>query len=387
MESNQTSQHKNYNGNLFWIFEAVKIVNKDVNLDIPIDTDKFKQFEEIQFYDCIVFNEDREDSLFVQLEDSLYEYFSNDKCELILKLILLFEKRLKLYRALSIAQNNFKFKTELPAIKGINVKQSSKSGNTKFKRMASSMSSLTETIYANLLLVYKDNSIRWLYNYEIKKLLFYLKFLPDSRKLKMLRLFPIDIKQLDFKFQTFIDKEDKFSETKEDILKKTLVPKTREEKLFESFVEKLKTIFYEKYSLLLKKLDIQTFELNNTVYLFDVKEILFEKYDDKNIKIITERKLMTFRDNHKYKNLKINKDAPNLKEIKQFFFTMINVYDDTKKHYKLDKYLKIPPKDETTDNVFKILRPGCPYSYSELIEDNVSKKNFAKYASSNLWNV
>ncbi len=59
------SHNKTYNGNLFWIFETLKTVNKEINFDKPV---KNSDYEEIMIYECIVFNEDREDSLFLQVE-------------------------------------------------------------------------------------------------------------------------------------------------------------------------------------------------------------------------------------------------------------------------------------------------------------------------------
>ena len=54
------AQNKIYNGNFLWMLEALKVINFELNYDKPklnIGVD------EILFYECIVFNENREDSL------------------------------------------------------------------------------------------------------------------------------------------------------------------------------------------------------------------------------------------------------------------------------------------------------------------------------------
>lgn len=63
----ENQPNKMYNGNLFWVLEALKIVNKEINFDLPLNLNKSSTEEAIVFYDTIVFNEDKEDSLFVQI--------------------------------------------------------------------------------------------------------------------------------------------------------------------------------------------------------------------------------------------------------------------------------------------------------------------------------
>jgi len=185
----------------------------------------------------------------------------------------------------------------------------------------------------------------------------------------------------------FIDKEDKFSNTKEEIIsRKSITSKNREDFLNEKFVEKIKFVFFDKYSLLLKKLDIQTFELDGYIFLYDVKDIIFEKYDVNDIKLVSEMKLNTFRQHHQYKPMKINKESQQLREKFQFLNTMMEAYENAKKEINLNKYLNIPEKDKTTDRIFKLLRPKCNYTFSELIHDNLSTKVFSKNATNNLWN-
>jgi len=54
------------NGNLYWIFEALKVVNKEINFDLPTLLKSNKK-EEIMFYECLVFNKLKEDSLFLHI--------------------------------------------------------------------------------------------------------------------------------------------------------------------------------------------------------------------------------------------------------------------------------------------------------------------------------
>lgn len=137
---------------------------------------------------------------------------------------------------------------------------------------------------------------------------------------------------------------------------------------------------------MLKFFDIETFELNGIIYLHDVKEMKFEKYDNKHIKLITERKLLNFREKFQYKNIKINKDAPNHKEIKSLFFKMLEVYDDVQKVHKVEQFLNDAIEDNTTNEVFKIIKPECPYTFSEIISDKTSKTEFGRWISKNIWN-
>jgi hypothetical protein len=160
-----------------------------------------------------------------------------------------------------------------------------------------------------------------------------------------------------------------------------------EDKLLKKLVDKLKHIFYDKYLLLLKKLDIETFEFDGKCYLLDIKEIQFEKYDSKHIKLACERRFMKYTETHKYKNLTINKNAANLKDIVEFFHTMNNKYEDLKSVENLKDYLTLPPRDKTTDKVFQILRPDGKFTFSQLIDDDVSKKMFIKNTTNNSWNL
>ena len=56
-------KNKTYNGNYFWILEAIKHTDKEMNFDKNIDSSKLRN-SDIIFYDSLVINEDKEDSLF-----------------------------------------------------------------------------------------------------------------------------------------------------------------------------------------------------------------------------------------------------------------------------------------------------------------------------------
>jgi hypothetical protein len=58
-------------GNLSWILEAFKTVNKDINFDTAMKNDH-NYSSEIKFYECLIFNNDREDSVYVQIEVFLF---------------------------------------------------------------------------------------------------------------------------------------------------------------------------------------------------------------------------------------------------------------------------------------------------------------------------
>lgn len=181
-----------YYGDTYWLLEAFKKVNKDFNFDTNLTP--HADYDEIMFYECIVFQDQQEDSLYVQVEDNLYEYFSNDKCDLIFKLMKLYEKRfLKKKSNIQNKSNISSVSSILPTIN--NNEYQNKTNKKPVKNFLSSIT-LNNIIFGNLLLVYKDNSSKWIYDYELKKLLFYLKFLPNFKNLKVIRIFPLNIKVL-----------------------------------------------------------------------------------------------------------------------------------------------------------------------------------------------
>jgi hypothetical protein len=176
--------NKLYNGNLYWVFEALKVVNKEIDFDKTFnETDSFSN-NEILIFDCIVFNEDKEDSLFFYKEGTVYEYFSIDKCELILKLIKLFEKKdyyqNKNKNNINLNIGTSIFPSKLPTINNsfdknsqkvnlnlLTKNQSSRRSSNGYiylphhhTKVSSSLSNLQTNIKANILLTYKDNSCK-----------------------------------------------------------------------------------------------------------------------------------------------------------------------------------------------------------------------------------
>lgn len=56
-----------YYGNLLWVLEALKVVNKDTNFNqLTMDHNLNDSSMDLLIYDCIVFNEEKEDSLYFQ---------------------------------------------------------------------------------------------------------------------------------------------------------------------------------------------------------------------------------------------------------------------------------------------------------------------------------
>jgi hypothetical protein len=187
-----------YYGDIYWLLEAFKKVNKDFNFDsklIPLTN-----YDEIMFYECIVIQEQQEDSLYIQVENNLYEYFSNDKCDLIFKLMKIYENRFlkKNSNLKNVNKSNVSSVSSiLPTISIFESKYKTtynKTNKIQTKTFFNSSKLNSNIIFGNLLLVYKDNSYKWLYDYELKKLLFYLKFLPNFKNLKVIRIFPLHIK-------------------------------------------------------------------------------------------------------------------------------------------------------------------------------------------------
>jgi hypothetical protein len=163
------------------------------------------------------------------------------------------------------------------------------------------------------------------------------------------------------------------------------ITKTKEEIIFNIFVENLKQVLSER-NLFLRRLDLETFIMHGKTYILDVKEFVIETIHHKNRLLNSERLLINIQQDHKYKKLNFTKDNPNIKEMKSFFESMCRVYGNVQKYSKLDNYLSIGVKDPTSDMVFKELRPECPFTFYELLDSDVSKVKFAKYASTNLWN-
>jgi hypothetical protein len=79
-------------------------------------------------------------------------------------------------------------------------------------------------------------------------------------------------------------------------------------------------IFSEKCGLILRGIDIRTFELRGSIYLLDLLEIKLEQYSNKFTQLASERKLSNFNERFQYKYLKLKGEEANLKEVKRFSF-------------------------------------------------------------------
>lgn len=197
-------QNKTYYGNFFWVMEALKITNKEINFDKNIDLSKLVN-SDIIFYDCLVINDDKEDSVFFHVtvkniikfnfnisfkfQSELNEYFSHDKCELILKLLKLYEK--KFYskelsksgiNSNANALNSNLMKTELPPIKSnynrLNTNNNLASSETlkdsdlknpSNVKINSGMKALSTIMFGNMFILYKNNKSNFILNLIIIK--------------------------------------------------------------------------------------------------------------------------------------------------------------------------------------------------------------------------
>ena len=182
-----------------------------------------------------------------------------------------------------------------------------------------------------------------------------------------------------------MNREGQFTETKDQVKKQKVIEKRHEEEIFDNFVDKVKSTFSEKYGLMMQNLDIEVVEISGQTYLLDVCEMSFEKLHDRDSKLKSERMYNVFQETYQHKNLTIQKDAINIVQIKSLMDCMKEVYNNTLTNSGIKKYLIQPKRDETSDQVFKTLKPKCPYELSELLSDQMSKKKFMEYCSNNLW--
>ena len=388
-----------------------KSINK-ITTDIKnIDLKKCNSFF---IYECLVFNDEKEDSLYFQEGNLLKEYFSSDRCDLFLKLLKIYchkypnnytcnntnytinectKPTIKKERNNDNINdiNNEKNKSNNSTnnyinSKSINIQKDVNNKNTgvklnKYNIMLNYSSKQTELIYdkiyCNLCLQYSDNKFIWINNYEVKKLLFNFKFLPNYTKIKILRLFPLKVNKLSIKnISVSFSYSDSIINTGKSI----------EEIEYDVYCSKIiKNMFYNKYGLNLKKFDCEAALINNLFYIYDVKEIKFEKYDNNYIELRCEKKLRDFKINYKYFNLEINKDYPNITEIKKLLDIMENSYTNVKKTFNLNKYLIKPPKDLHSDETFKILKDNVPFNFSDLLDDRFTAKEFAYFCSNKLY--
>ena len=372
-----------FEGNIYWLYECLKNEAPDFPFDKPYSDKKFFIENEYFIYECLMFNEDREDSLFVMQNGVLYEFFSTDKSELLLKLIQYYTNRLKYNYTYKDNNLNLCDKKENESVD--NSKKYSINKRFKFNDNSDPEKAFKQQIKGNIYIEYRDGiKPRWEKGYEVKKLLFYMKFLPNASKIKMLRIFPMEFEDIIPYEVSWIDQGDQFVEGREAQIQKVLEEKGDNPKL-SSLVKKLKNLFYDKYLLNLKEMKLILFDFDNRSYILDVENFRFEKYENKHVKLNSEG--MFYRYTEKYKGLtKLEKNPQKNADIKKFYDTMINKYNDLFKSIVDDSYLKKPTKDPSSDEVYKLLKPNSPYKLSTLMEPKIGIKTFVKYATYNLWN-
>ena len=368
-----------YYGNIFWLLEGMKIINNEFSVNFNKLNSRIESF---QFYDCIIFNKEKEHSLYFSLNAVLNEFFTDDRCQLILKLLKIYVyKYSENYNILSERVSSFKSNSNKNKEVYVNDVQ---------KRIISSK------VYGNIYIKYDNDDSKWIYNYEIKRLLFNFIFLPDYAKIQMIRVYPLDITEeimkKESKIYTFVDSNYTFDsniENKESKLKKggkLEKIQTKNDKKYTDFAFEVKKIFYNKYGLNLKKMDVEGLEISGVPYIIDVKELKFEKFDTKYIQLKSEKWLRNFQSSYKYHNLDFKKDAPNIKDFQSFFNSMLGVYNNVLDEYKVKDFLVVPPKNTQNDEVIKFLRPKMNVGFSELLEEDITVKEFADNCSNKLYN-
>ena len=381
----EISEKKNpeFEGNMYWLYECLKVEAPDFPFDKPYTDKKYFIDKEYLIYECLMFNEDREDSLFVMQNGVLYEFFSTDKSELLLKLIQYYTNRLKNNYTNKSSELNLCNKNE-SNISDSNKKYSIKK-RFKFNNDNDPEKAFKQQIKGNIYIQYRDGiKPRWERGYEIKKLLFYMKFLPNASKIRMIRIFPVEFDNIEPYVVNWVDQGDQFVEGKEAQIQKALEAEDENPKL-SNLVKKLKNLFYDKYLLNLKEMKLILFNFDGRCYIFDVENFKFEKYENKHVKLNSEG--MFYKYTEKYKGLtKLEKDPQKNVEIKKFYDTMINKYNALFKSVVDDSYLKKPQKDPASDEVYRHLKPNSPYKLSTLMEPKIGIKTFVKYATYNLWN-
>ena len=354
-----------FEGNIYWLYECLKVEAPDFPFDKPYTDKKFFIENEYFIYECLMFNEDREDSLFVMQNGVLYEFFSTDKSELLLKLIQYYTNRLKHNYSYKNSNLNLYDKKENESLE--NSKKYSINKRFKFDENLDPEKAFKQQIRGNIYIEYRDGiKPRWEKGYEIKKLLFYMKFLPHSSKIKIIRIFPMEFEDI-FPYEvSWVDQGDQFVEGREAQIQKVLEEKGDNPKL-SSLVKRLKNLFYDKYLLNLKEMKLILFDFDERSYILDVENFKFEKYENKHVKLNSEG--MFFKYTEKYKGLtKLEKNPQKNADIKKFYDTMINKYNDLFKSIVDDSYLKKPTKDPSSDEVYRLLKPNSPYKLSTLME-------------------
>jgi len=374
-----------FEGNIYWLYECLKTESQDFPFDKPYTDKKYFIENEYLIYECLMFNEDREDSLFVMQNGILYEYFSTDKSELLLKLIQYYTNRLKHNFISGAIETNINTRNRPRKNSTIEDSKYSIKKRFKFDDNTDPEKPFKVDIKGNIYIQYRDGTKpHWERGYEIKKLLFYMKFLPNASKIKMIRIFPLEVDNIEPYVVNWVDQDNQFVEGKEAQLQKVLETKGDNPKLT-NLVKKLKNLFYDKYLLNLKEMKLYIFDLDKRSYIYNVENFKFEKYENKHVKLNSEG--IFYKYTEKYKGLtKLEKDTQKNADIKKFYDTMINKYNELFKSVVDDSYLNKPIRDPTSDQVYHHLKPSSPYNLSTLMEPRIGIKTFVKYATYNLWN-
>jgi len=372
-----------FEGNIYWLYECLKVEYPEFPFDKPYTDKKHFIDNEYFIYECLMFNEEREDSLFVMQNGILYEFFSTDKSELLLKLIQYYTNRLKHNYSKKQSGLNLGMK-DTDSIKSDENKYSIKK-RFKFNKDTDPEKVFKQQIRGNLYIEYRDGiKPRWEKGYEIKKLLFYMKFLPHASKIRIIRIFPMEFDNIIPYEVNWVDQGDEFVEGREAQIQKALESEGENHKL-SNLVKTLKNLFYDKYLLNLKEMKLILFDFDRRSFILDVENFKFEKYENKHVKLNSEG--MFYKYTEKYKGLtKLEKDPQKNADIKKFYDTMISKYHDLFNSVVDESYLKKPVKDPASDIVYKHLKPNSPYKLSTLMEPKIGIKTFVKYATYNLWN-
>ena len=132
-------------------------------------------------------------------------------------------------------------------------------------------------------------------------------------------------------------------------------------------------------------MDIIAFNLDKRCYILDVKNFIFEKYENKHVKLDSENLFYRYIENYRDKT-KMIKDPRKLTDIENFYKAMLGKYNEMFDHIVSKEYLDQPFKDPTSDMIYKMIKPNSPYKLSELMEPKTDLKTFVKHATYNLWN-
>lgn len=368
-----------YSGNIYWLYEALKTTTTDFDFEKPYKDDPEKNDTEMLFYECVKFCDEREDSLFVMQDGVLYEYFAENKFTLILKLIQYYQNRLE-----NNISSNYIDTNNAP----ITVKKSNFTGLIRekfhFDKLEDPEKTFKTIIRGNIHLTYKNGTTKWVYDYELKKLMFYFDFLPNSKNIKLIRIFPLSVKELDTFEMNYEDKDDQFVETKEAMIQKALKEQKTESKLLNNFIGKCKTVFYDNYALNLKKIDLILFKFDEKSYILNIKNLILEKYEKNHVQLDSEGLYFRYVDKYKEKT-KLVKNKDLIGDFREFYESMYNKYDQLFHHVVSDDYLNHPKKDPRSDIAYSVIKPGSPYKLSELMSNATDYKTFVEFATNNLW--